>query len=314
MADLHAENLVQIPQNSSGKKHQATQSPQGRATSDPNSTPEDLRGLACDRLAAYPVRMTPVQTLGLFGAACAAGVINSIAGGGTLITFPFLIFLGVPPVVANATSTMALVIGTSGTVYGYRSHLSSVRSWFGILIPVSIAGGWIGSYLLTFGGDRIFAGLVPYLILFATLLFMGQGAIRSRLTRRGDAGELATHPRRHRVAALLFQFLVSIYGGYFGAGIGILMLAALGILGFKNIHAMNALKSLLGLLINITAALWFAAEGLVDWKIAGIMTAGSILGGYYGSTWAQTLPQSRVRTLITLTGLAITAAMFWKFH
>ena len=258
--------------------------------------------------------MTPVQTLGLFGAACAAGVINSIAGGGTLITFPFLIFLGIPPVVANATSTVALVVGTSGTVYGYRSLLPSVRSWFGILIPVSIIGGWIGSSLLTVGGDRVFSSLVPYLILFATILFMGQGAIRARLTARKDAGEQGTHPHGHRLAALLFQLLVSVYGGYFGAGIGILMLAALGILGFRNIHAMNALKSLLGLLINVTAALWFIKEGLVDWKIAGIMTAGSILGGYFGSTWAQTLPQNRVRMLITTTGLVITAVMFWKFR
>lgn len=258
--------------------------------------------------------MTAVQTLGLFGTACAAGVINSIAGGGTLITFPFLIFLGIPPVVANATSTVALVVGTSGTVYGYRGLLPSVRSWFGILIPVSILGGWIGSYLLAFGGDRVFAGLVPYLILFATLLFMGQGAIRARLTAGNNDGEQGTHPRTHRMAAVLFQLLVSVYGGYFGAGIGILMLAALGILGFRNIHAMNALKSLLGLLINVTAALWFIVEGLVDWKIAGIMTVGSILGGYFGSTWAQTLPQKRVRMLITATGLAITAAMFWKFR
>jgi uncharacterized membrane protein YfcA len=258
--------------------------------------------------------MTPVQTLGLFGAACAAGIINSIAGGGTLITFPFLIFLGVPPVVANATSTMALVIGTSGSVFGYRRHLSSVRSWFGILIPVSIAGGWIGSYLLTLGSDRTFSRLVPYLILFATGLFMAQGMIRSRLTRGRDGGQRSSHGHRNLLSALLFQFLVSVYGGYFGAGIGILMLAALGILGFRNIHAMNTLKSVLGLLINITAALWFAWEGLVDWRIAGIMTVGSVVGGYLGSTWAQRLPQERVRTLITTTGLVITAVMFWKFH
>lgn len=258
------------------------------------------------------------EIISLLAAACAAGMINAVAGGGTLITFPVLILFGIPPVVANATSTLALVVGTSGSLYGFRARIASLRNWFYTFIPVSMVGGWLGSILLTHGKESTFASLVPYLVLFATVLFMIQGVIRRRvasqvLTEASSVKHFRLE-RKHLIIAMVFQFLVSIYGGYFGAGIGILMLASLGFLGFSDIHQMNTLKNVLGSLINLIAALWFTVNGLINWPIMAVMTVGAVAGYYVGATYSQRLSQKMVRYLITAIGLVITAVMFWKLH
>lgn len=256
--------------------------------------------------------MSWIEIASLLAAACAAGAVNAVAGGGTLLTFPTLILFGVPPIIANATSTLALLVGMAGSLYGYRKHLSDVKPWFTTFIPVSIAGGWIGSLLLTRSSERVFIELVPYLVLFATVLFMLQGVLSARCGRQIHASDSPTRGRPQLLAALFFQFLVSIYGGYFGAGIGILMLATLGFMGFKNIHQMNTLKSVLGSLINLVAAAWFTASGLIDWPRMAIMTVGALAGYYVASTYCQRLPQKAVRRLIAIIGLIISAVMFWK--
>jgi len=260
-----------------------------------------------------------IEIISLLAAAAAAGAINAIAGGGTLITFPVLILFGVPPVIANATSTLSLVVGVFGGFVGFRKLIAEIRPWLPAFLPISLIGGWIGSFLLTHGKSETFSKLVPYLILFATILFMLQGAVR-RLAARRSADELiARHdgPPTQGIglaAAVFFQFLVSIYGGYFGAGIGILMLATFGILGFSNIHKMNALKNLIGGLINVVAAIWFTVSGLIDWPRMGVMAVGALAGYYIGATYSQKLPQSAVRKLIMAIGLIITAVMFWKLR
>jgi len=256
--------------------------------------------------------MSWIEIASLLAAACAAGAVNAVAGGGTLLTFPTLILFGVPPMIANATSTLALLVGMAGSLYGYRNHITDVKPWFTTFIPVSIAGGWIGSLLLTRSSERVFTELVPYLVLFATVLFMLQGVLSVRLGRQLHAADSPTSRRPHLLAALFFQFLVSVYGGYFGAGIGILMLATLGFMGFKNIHQMNTLKSVLGSLINLVAAAWFTASGLIDWPRMALMTVGAFAGYYIASTYSQRLPQKAVRRLIAIIGLIITAVMFWK--
>jgi uncharacterized membrane protein YfcA len=258
--------------------------------------------------------MSGFEIISLLVAACAAGAINAVAGGGTLITFPVLILFGVPPVVANATSTLSLVVGISGSLYGFRARLAEVRPWFPTFIPVSIAGGLIGSVLLTCSSEEFFGKLVPYLVLFATVLFMLQGLLRRRVAHMAVTAQALPSGRWHLAAALFFQFLVSLYGGYFGAGIGILMLATLGFLGFTDIHGMNTLKNVLGSLINIVAAAWFTMSGLIDWPRMGVMTVGAVIGYYLGATWSQRLPQSGVRRLISVIGLIITAVMFWKLR
>jgi uncharacterized protein len=260
-----------------------------------------------------------IETLSLLLSATAAGVINAVAGGGTLITFPVLILLGVPPVMANATSTLSLVVGISGSVFGFRRLIAGIRPWLPTFLPASLLGGWLGSFLLTRGSERTFSRIVPWLVLFATILFMLQGLIRQLVARRA-AGELIaghTMPPTTGTAIILgafVQFLVSIYGGYFGAGIGILMLATFGLLGFSDIHRMNALKTVLGGLVNLVAAVWFAASGLIDWPKMGIMTLGALAGYYLGSTFSQRLSQQKMRRVITAIGLIITIVMFWKLR
>ena len=254
--------------------------------------------------------MSLIEILGLALAAAAGGAINAVAGGGTLVTFPALLFFGTPPIVANATSTLALVMGTSGSIYGYRKHLQPVKPWLWRFALVSTLGGLIGAVLLTWTSNKTFSKLVPFLILFATVLFLLQGTFR-RLANLEAAA--APDHRHHAVwGAILFQLGVAIYGGYFGAGIGILMLASLGFLGLSNIHEMITLKTILGSLINVVAAVWFIAKDLIHWPKAGVMTAGALLGYFLGSHFAQKIPQQRVRQLITLIGFLISAVTFYE--
>lgn len=245
----------------------------------------------------------------LAAGACLAGAINAIAGGGTIITFPLLIAFGMPAIQANATSTVALMVGIFGSVYGYRQNLPAAKPWMKLFAPVSLIGGLLGAWLLTVTSEKIFNDLVPFLILFATVLFL-LGNVLSRLAGF-DGGSLASHPA-HRLTAALIQFAVAVYGGYFGAGIGILMLASFALIGLKNIHEMNAIKTILGGLINVVAAVYFVWAGLVHWPQAIVMMLGSSIGYYGGAAFAQKIPQSQVRLLIAGIGLALSAIFFWR--
>lgn len=245
-------------------------------------------------------------------AAVAAGAINAVAGGGTLVTFPTLLLFGTPPVVANATSTLALVIGTAGSVYGYRRQLPAVKPWLRAFVPVSLAGGLIGGILLTRTSEKVFAHMVPFLLLFATILFLAQGTFR----RWGGVGVGADNPapsQPHALwSAVAFQLAVAIYGGYFGAGIGILMLATLGFIGLTDIHQMNCLKTVLGSLINLVAAIWFIGAGLIHWPKASVMTVGALCGYFLGAHYSQRIPQRHVRHIITAIGFVISGVTFYK--
>jgi len=255
--------------------------------------------------------LSGAEIVGLTLSGAAAGAINAVAGGGTLVTFPTLLLFGTPPVVANATSTLALLVGTAGSVFGYREHLPSAKAWLGRFVPVSILGGLVGSGLLTRTSDRTFAQLVPFLILFATLLFLAQGAVRRLIGRKPD--QTAVRQGQWAIwGAIFFQFAVAIYGGYFGAGIGILMLASLGFIGLTNIHEMNTLKTVLGSLINLVATLWFVAAGLIHWPKAGVMTLGALAGYFLGAHYSQRIPQARVRQIITAVGFTLSAITFYK--
>ena len=216
----------------------------------------------------------------LFVAAFAAGAINSIAGGGTLITFPVLVWLGLDPKVANATSTVALWPGLFGGLYGYRRELENSSKLLIRLGLTSVVGGSVGAWLLIFTPSPTFAELVPFLILFATILFMMQGTITKRLHLQ----PVVADPRvKWWLGAIVFQFFSSVYGGYFGAGNGILMLAAMGILGLHDLNRANGVKNFLGICINSIAVLSFALMNLVVWSDALLMAVGALLGGYFGA-------------------------------
>ena len=256
--------------------------------------------------------MGVTEILGLVLAAAAGGAINAVAGGGTLVTFPALLFFGTSPVVANATSTLALVIGTSGGIYGYRKHLDPVRPLLWWFSPVSVLGGLVGAVLLTRTSNQTFSKLVPFLILFATLLFVAQGAFRRFAKVNGPSPPERKHSVSCVWGAVAFQFAVAIYGGYFGAGIGILMLASLGFIGLSNIYEMNTLKTILNSLINVVAAVWFVWAGLVHWPKAGVMTAGALVGYFLGSHYSQRISQQRVRHIVAGIGFVITGVTFCK--
>src|SRR5262249_17642735 len=215
-----------------------------------------------------------------FGAAVLAGAMNSVAGGGTLISFPVLIWLGLNSVAANATSTVAIWPGTVGSAWGYRRERAAAESRFRVLIVPSLVGGITGALLLRWTPPAVFDKLVPYLILFATLLFMLQEPVQRKL-KMSDGG--TRHSTKWLAGAILFQLCVGIYGGYFGAGIGILMLAALSILGLKDIHEMNSLKVVFGGSVNGIAAAYFIWAGMVQWPFVLIMAVAAILGGWSGA-------------------------------
>lgn len=239
-----------------------------------------------------------------------AGIVNAIAGGGTLLTFPALVGLGIPPIVANATSTIALWPGAVGSMWGYRRELAGTRRWaIGFALP-SFAGGAVGAWLLLHTPPSRFDALVPWLVLGATGLFILNGPVMSALRRRRpDSVDVehdadAARTREFPAASILFyQFLVAIYGGYFGAGVGILMLAVLGFMGLRNIHRMNGLKNWGGLCMNFVAALAFASSSLVDWPVALAMAVGAVGGGYLGSRGAQHVPRKYVRWAIIAIGI-----------
>lgn len=251
---------------------------------------------------------SPAALALLLLAALAAGALNSIAGGGTLLTFPSLLAV-VPPVVANATSTVALVPGSLAGAWGYRRELEGNRRWLAILTVPSLAGGIVGALLVTRLPEKYFAALVPWLVLTATLLF----ALQPWLARLTGTGSGQRPPSGAGVAAAAaFQFLVAVYGGYFGAGIGILMLSSLGLLGLGDINRLNALKTFLAAIINGVSIAVFAADGKVHWGYAAVMAVAAVAGGYLGARLARRLNRTAVRWVVIAVGLALSADLFAK--
>jgi uncharacterized membrane protein YfcA len=251
--------------------------------------------------------MTEVQTYSLL-CLCAllAGVINSIAGGGTLLTFSALVGV-VNPVLANATSTVALVPGSVAGAWGYRREVRECRRWIIFLAVPSLIGGGIGSLLVTRLEEKYFSAMVPWLILGAALLFLLQPAV----SRFAGVGKPHTAPGLTTMAGVaFFQFLVALYGGYFGAGIGILMLSALGVMGLQDIHRMNAVKTFLAFLINGVAVAVFIIEQKVVWHYALSMAVAAILGGYFGARVARRLNPDLVRWVVILIGFSLAAYFF----
>jgi hypothetical protein len=235
-----------------------------------------------------------------------ASAINAIAFGGSLVSFPTLIWLGLPPIIANATNTAAVWPGSLGAVWGYRREIAHTAPRMYWLIMPSIAGAIAGAMLLRVTPPDVFDRLVPALILFATLLFAAQGRVQSWLNvTPGHEGS------GWFAATLLFQFLVSVYGGYFGAGMGILMLAAFAILGHEDIHQMNGLKNLLGVFINAVAAAYFLFAGMVRGTDAIVMASGAAIGGVASAGLARRMGRTAVRRAVIAIGFAMTVALLF---
>ena len=228
---------------------------------------------------------------------------NSVAGGGSFLSFPSLLFAGVPAISANATNNAAMWVGTIGSARGYREEVAEHRALLLPLILVSIVGSLIGACLLLVTPQTLFERLIPWLLLFATLVFAG-----SPYLRRPSSAQPGHAP--WQIAA---QFAVAIYGGYFGAGMGILMLAVLTFSGLPNLNAQNAIKNVLSVSINGVALVPFVIARIVDWRFAVPMAAIALLGGYFGARFFRRVPQPVSRAMVIAIGCAMTIVLFVKF-
>ena len=247
----------------------------------------------------------------MFIAAFFAGVVNSIAGGGMLLVFPLLIWLGTDPKIANATCTVALWPGLFGGLFGYRREMTDSSLILMRLGAISVVGGGFGAWLLIATPSATFARLVPFLILFATMLFMAQGPVIRWLRLPTSSSEST---KAWWMGAMIFQFFSAMYGGYFGAGNGILMLAAMGLLGLHDIHRANGIKNFLGICINSMAVFSFSISHLVIWPKALLMAVAATIGGYVGSRLAQRVGRRFIRRAIVVIGFAITIVMLWRMR
>jgi len=233
---------------------------------------------------------------------------NAVAGGGTFFVFPALLFTGLPPVPANATNTVALWPGLAAGVRAFWPRLNAARGLLIPLVAISLLGGIAGALLLIRTPAHIFLRLVPWLMLAATVLFAIGG--RPRLAA-GKPEQMEMTPRKIALATL-FELVVSVYGGYFGGGIGILILAMLGALGMRDIHEMNALKIVLTTLINGIAVVTFIVARAVYWPQALVIVAGAVLGGYFSAHYSQKLPPAWIRAFVLLVGAGMTAYFFLR--
>ncbi len=254
--------------------------------------------------------MTIETILLLFVAGALGGALNSVAGGGSFIAFPALLFTGVPPIPANATNTIALWTGAAASGGAYRKRLAVPRRVMVPLLTASIIGGLAGAYLLLKTPAHTFMRVLPWLTLGATLLFaFGKklaGGRKSVIEHESTGAALA--------AATLFQFGVAVYGGYFGGGMGIVMLAMLAALGMTDIHAMNALKSVMGFVINGVAVITFIVAHAVYWRHGIVMIVGGIVGGYLGAHYAMKVPQVWIRWFVVIVGAGMTVYFFSKSY
>ena len=244
----------------------------------------------------------------LFFAGALGGGINAVAGGGSFIAFPALLFTGVPAIPANATNTLSLWVGTTASGNAYPQKLNLPLRILIPLVMMSLAGGLAGAILLIRTPAETFLRVIPWLLLGATLLF----AFGKHLTGRISAGISHDASTRAVAGASIFELLVAVYGGYFGGGIGIMNLAMLAALGMTDIHAMNKLKVRLGGVINGVATVTFVITKAIVWPQAMVMTAGSVIGGYSTAHYAQKLPQSWVKSFVIFVGSAMTVYFFWR--
>lgn len=246
----------------------------------------------------------------LFAAGALGGALNAVAGGGSFVAFPALLFTGVPPIPANATNTIALWVGVTASGGAYRKHLNISRRVMIPLIATSLVGGLAGALLLIRTPAQTFLRVLPWLMLGATLLF----AFGKRMTGRISAGISQESSDAAVAGACVFELFVAVYGGYFGGGMGIMNLAMLAAIGMTDIHAMNALKVVLGAFINGVATLTFVVSKTIVWPEALVMTAGALAGGYLAAHYAQKVPQPWIRGFVIAVGAAMTVYFFVRAY
>ena len=233
-------------------------------------------------------------------AALIGGAINSVAGGGSFLTFPALVLAGVPAIPANATNNTAMWLGVVASARGYREEVRAHRHLLVAAGIVSLVGAVIGAVLLLHTPPKVFVRMIPWLLLFATVVFALSPLVKSR----NDSA------RPHTPLQLIVQFFIAIYGGYFGAGMGILMLAVLSFSGLPNMNAANGLKNVLSIIINGTAIIPFVIAGIIVWQVALVMAIFTMLGGYFGARFFRRVPSSVTRIVVLCIGVGMSAYFF----
>lgn len=239
-----------------------------------------------------------------FAAGLAAGLMNSVAGGGSFLTFPALVFTGVPSVIANATSTVALFPGSFASSWAYRQDFARLEKIpLRPAVGVSIAGGVVGALLLLFTSQKAFDAVIPWILLLATIALAAGPSVAEKWKGRRSFG-----PRM----LIFLQFLVGIYGGYFGGAVGIIMLAVWSLAGLRDVHAMNAGKTLLGGVMNAAAVVCFVIAGKVWWLQTSVILVAAVVGGYAGASFAKRVNPKLIRTVVIAISIAVTIAFFFK--
>lgn len=257
--------------------------------------------------------MTFPHMLILFLLAIVGGTLNSVAGGGSFFTFPALIFVGIPAKIANASNTVALWPGSVASMWAYRHELAQQkRSFLILMVGTSLIGGIIGAQLLLHTPASIFQALIPYLLLLATLLFALSGPITTRLRMRNVA-KVRLSPST-LITVAIAQLIIATYGGYFGGGIGILMLATLSMMGMEDIHVMNGLKTALASCINGVAVVIFIFARAVVWPETILMIVGAIIGGYGGAYYARKINPNLIRGFVIVVGFAMSLYFFINIY
>ncbi|MBS1123987.1 MAG: putative permease [Deltaproteobacteria bacterium] len=245
-----------------------------------------------------PVSMAIVGVTALF-----AGAINAVAGGGSLVTFPTLVALGLPAVTASVTNTVAMCPGYLGATIAQRRDLEGQGKHLTRLLPVAAVGGGGGALLLLSTGERSFNLLVPFLILFAALLVAAQDKFRAWILARD-------HGARAEALAVLPIAFAAVYGGYFGAGMGVMILGALGVALADSLRRINALKQCISLFVNVSAAVVFLVWGPIDWPVAAVMMVGSLIGGAFGGVLSAHVPPTVLRWLVVAIGVSVSGVYF----
>lgn len=254
--------------------------------------------------------MTLAEAAVLACAAAIAGVLNAVAGGGSLISFPAAVAVGLTPLIANATNAVALTPGSLASAYAYRRELRQDRKIIRLFLPPAAVGGAVGSVLLLCTPQRLFDAIVPLLVLFATLLLLAQNLRPSAGAAVDPAAEWRV-PQRPAVAVVL-QFFFGVYGGYFGAGMGIMMLAVFARMGGTNIHRMNGVKAVLAAVTNAIASIAFVIAGVIDYRAAAVMAVFAIGGGLAGASVARRVRPAIARWGVVAVGFMLTAILGYR--
>jgi uncharacterized membrane protein YfcA len=250
------------------------------------------------------------QAIFLLFAAAVAGTLNALAGGGSFIAFPALLFVRIPAVTANATNTVALWPGLAASTLAYLKRLNAPARVLVPLLVTSVAGGWVGALLLLKTPQHTFLHLVPWLLLIGTLLFAFGNSLRAMAGKNAVADDLRDISWQAITLGSMADLLVSIYGGYFGAGLGLMLMGMLAMLGMRDIHAMAAIRTLLAAAVNAAAVVTFIVAHAVLWPQCTVMIAGSLAGGWFGAHYAQKADPRTVRGIVIGVGVAMTVYFF----